>query len=738
MNTRVQQKASRPTLTPLHQIVALEAGRWRATGDDPQFRVEWPAELEPGEYRAVFELALPPGADPGLFLDLGDGWSSQSWLPLQPAAGGRHWQADLRLPASPRPARLDPMSAPGAFETGDVHLLRRSDLVAVLESLGRIADSAPAALPRAITAMRESVAVGTRAAVATAHWSDGEAVTYQAWLLAHDTPTPAMTARMRRIVDALPRRPLVSLVLPLAGIAPDLLDASLAAVVDQIYPDWELWALSASDGADAARSAVLSRHAARCSRVRPAMLPGDAPAAVLSACRGEWVGLLDDAARPAPHALLAMVAAVARRADAAMVYADADEVAADGMRVAPIFKPAWNPELAAVQDLAGPLALYAGERLRRAPVAGASDVRALFGAVSADLAPREVVHVPLLLAQRPTDSGRSHATASDAARPSPALPEPLPRVALVVPTRDQCALLSRCVDGLLASAYPRLEVVVVDNRSSEQDTLDYLARIAADPRVRILRYDQPFNYSAINNFAVSQVDADVVGLVNNDIEPIARDWLEQMLHHAVQPDVGAVGAMLYFPDDTIQHAGVIVGLGGVAGHAFARWPRGSVGPHGRLRAPQEVSAVTAACLLVRRAVYLQADGLDETLAVAFNDIDFCLRLRALGYRNVWTPHAELYHHESASRGTEDTEEKRRRFEREVLAMLERWGESLRHDPAYHPALSLETGGDHRLAAEPRLSLRHFVDRPFEIGRGTGHTAGEDIGPAANTSVRGGR
>src|SRR5690606_18062096 len=222
----------------------------------------------------------------------------------------------------------------------------------------------------------------------------------------------------------------------------------------------------------------------------------------------------------------------------------------------------------------------------------------------------------------------------------------------------------------------------------DPDALAYLAELDRHERIRVLRYDAPFNYSAINNFAVRESDGDIVALVNNDIEVISPDWLEEMVSHALRPDVGAVGAMLYYPNDTIQHAGVVLGVHGVAAHLYAGMPRGYPGHGGRARVAQSLSAVTGACLVVRRDAYEQVGGLDESLQVAFNDIDFCLRLGAAGYRNVWTPFAELYHHESASRGSEDTEEKKRRFAQEVDSMLQRWGARLQFDPAYNVNLSL--------------------------------------------------
>jgi GT2 family glycosyltransferase len=217
----------------------------------------------------------------------------------------------------------------------------------------------------------------------------------------------------------------------------------------------------------------------------------------------------------------------------------------------------------------------------------------------------------------------------------------------------------------------------------------------------VLHQPGAFNYSAINNRAVHEARGEVVGLLNNDLEVITPDWLEEMVSQAIRPDIGCVGAMLYYPNDTIQHAGTVLGVGGVAGHAFRDFPRGTDGKFNRARLVQNYSAVTAACLVVRKDVYEQVAGLDEKeLAVAFNDVDFCLKVRAAGYRNLWTPFAEFYHHESASRGADDTPDKADRFRREIEAMQLRWGPKLTSDPAYNPNLTLELN-DFSLAVPPR-------------------------------------
>ncbi len=264
-------------------------------------------------------------------------------------------------------------------------------------------------------------------------------------------------------------------------------------------------------------------------------------------------------------------------------------------------------------------------------------------------------------------------------------------VCLVIPTRDQLALTRQCISSILdKTTYETYEIIVVDNGSVEPETLAYFDEINKHEHVRVLDYDFPFNYSAINNFAVSHTDADIIGLINNDIEVISDGWLTEMVSHAVRPENGCVGAMLYYPNDTIQHAGVIMGVGGVANHSHKRFKRGEFGYYGRLTVVHNLSAVTAACLLVRKDVYEEVGGLNEdSLTVAFNDIDFCLKVREAGYLNVWTPFAELYHHESVSRGTEDSPEKLARFKGECDYMMTEWKEQIEVDPYYSPNLTLK-------------------------------------------------
>jgi GT2 family glycosyltransferase len=286
-----------------------------------------------------------------------------------------------------------------------------------------------------------------------------------------------------------------------------------------------------------------------------------------------------------------------------------------------------------------------------------------------------------------------------------AMPQPAPLVSIIIPTRNGLDLLRQCVDSIVQrSSYTAFEIVIVDNGSDDPACLAWMRQAAQDPRISVRRDDSPFNFSALNNAAVAEARGEFIALVNNDIEVITPGWLEEMVSLAARPGIGAVGARLWYSDGTLQHGGVITGIGGGAGHAHKRLRRDQPGMMGRAQRLQALSAVTAACLVVRREAYNAVGGLDEeAFVVAFNDIDFCLKLRDSGLRNLWTPFAELYHHESVSRGSDRHPSRKQRFERERAALQARWGAALARDPAYNPNLTLNNE-NFALADPPRVSL----------------------------------
>ena len=573
---------------------------------------------------------------------------------------------------------------------------------------------------------------------------------YGRWVRRFDTLTPRVTAALCARLAALRSRPKIALVLLAHAANGERLMASIASVKAQIYPHWEL--LVALDAhTPQALQHRLALDAARDERIRLVRCEagagtGAALCAALAQVSAQSVGLLGDSDTLAKHALLLMAEAMERHPHAEVFYSDEDELDARGQRCNPHFKCDWNPELLLCSPYLRQLTIYRTALVRRHRDALAQvpddDAELLYHELALRcteaLGASGVVHVPHVLchsrAGAPVPGLRGAQAVRDRLqrigldarvdidplggyRLSFAPPTPRPLVSIVIPTRDRLDLLQPCIASVLAwTRYTRFEIIVVDNGSEQPQTLRYLEQLMADDdRVRVLRDERPFNYAELNNLAVAQAEGEFIALLNNDTEVISSDWLGDMLGLAALPGIGAVGARLWYDDMSLQHAGVVLGLGGVAGHAHRQLEIGQAGYRGRAHLLQAVSAVTAACLLVRKATYLAVGGLDQdAFAVAYNDVDFCLRLRAAGFRNVWTPNAELFHYESKSRGNDLSDEHIERYRGEVAAMLERWGLVLKHDPAYSPNLSLDDEA-FGLAWPPRVSLlRPWFDEPAPV------------------------
>jgi GT2 family glycosyltransferase len=737
----------------MHQLSHLHANAWDATGSDPQFLLGFPLPLDAGVYRIVATLHGQDPVTPCLYMDHGDGWSEATSMRLERCGDGGRWSITAYLPRVEGPARFDPMDHAGEFRFDGVTIERLADSEALLTLLGRCVEQDPASAAALFQQARNIAA--SHGFGACCRWlislgentrRAGEWTSYQDWIRQFEVLAPGRVLQLRDAISRLPRRPLISLVLVVTENDASRLQACLDSVLGQIYPDWEL-CLAEEGNSNAAMKGVLEAYAATCSRVR--LIERERPdqrlswSDAFSLAHGSHVAFLHECPVLPPHAIFAFADAIIRNAQARIFYSDVDRMEASGFRADPYFKPDWNAELLVSQDYLNPLAVYDSALVRAVGGPGSrmdgNGLHELALRCVTDLNASGIVHLPLVLchareldvaASQGSDGNEPGVAVADAgsaghgridepsrlaamgdsdSRPRQDGPQPAPKVSLIIPTRDRLDLLRRCIDSILSlTTYPNFEVVIVDNQSAEPATLEYLSGIQASARVRVISFDAPFNYSAINNHAVDQVDGEIIGLINNDIEVISPDWLEQMVKHAIRPGIGAVGAMLYYPDDTIQHAGVMLGLGGVAGHPYSRYARGFPGQMGRARLVQSLSAVTGACLLVRRQVYQDVGGLNERLTIAFNDVDFCLKLLKHGCRNVWTPFAELYHHESASRGSEDTPEKKARFQSEVDYMIQTWGDLLGNDPAYNPNLSLKHGDAFALAFEPRHSLDRWV------------------------------
>ena len=532
--------------------------------------------------------------------------------------------------------------------------------------------------------------------------------------------------------------PLISIIMPTFNTNGTHLRECIESVIRQKYTNWELCICDDFSTAWHVRR-ILKEYQSKDPRIKIHLREHnghicEASNDALKMAKGEFVALLDHDDILSDNALFYVGHELQKKPYANLLYSDEDKVNNDGSRSCPHFKPAFNIDLLLSYNFISHLGVYRREIINR--VGG---FRAGFeGSQDHDLAlrtvlessPDQIIHIPRVLyhwrahpestASNPdskdytTESGlkaiqsfldEQHqrggikATAKKQAKNRYYchwhLPKEQPSVELIIPTRDQSKILSVAIKSIASkTTYKNYKITIVDNQSVEPATKEYFKKIKNihKEKIKIIKYNKRFNYSAINNFAVKQSKADIIVLINNDVEVISEDWLSEMVSHANRPDVGCVGAKLYYSNGLIQHGGVIIGIGQVAGHSHKYFPKNSPGYVDRLQYVQQLTAVTAACLAVRREVFNKVGGLNEKdLTVAFNDVDLCLRVHARGYRNIFTPYAELYHHESISRGAEDSPEKQERFRKEIKYMLNQYDiqniEELPCDLFYNPNLT---------------------------------------------------
>ena len=703
--------------------------RWQATTDDPRFRLA--VVLRPGWYRAELRIRVPHRRQDSVhgnarfYLDAGEGESEAEGmgLPFRVGAIAERW---LRVPRRAR-LRVDPVEYAGSFELEHFRLQRGSAATARIAMRIRVDGIG-----------KSPAAAGTDAAL-WEPYNDSferpaeETPNYGRWIA--EVEPVAHRQRFERwdSVATDPDGPLCSVIIPAVDPPQAEIEAALHTLQALKNPNWELCVLQDAKSAPAA----FPDARLRCIPVEPVAEPSptnlyrDPPAepfvtAAIAAARGEFIVFLNPRDRLAPQALAGLAWALERQPDASLVYTDHDFIDGLGMRSDPFFKPDWSPDLFYSANYLGPAVWIRrkhAESVRKAEES-IDSVHDLLCKVVAASGERDIVHVPGILYHRQRDEAQDDSplldrrstrdlldiealvrrenpgarllrTAEGCARIVWPVPDPRPRVSLIVPTRDGREHLRRCIESLCSHTRERgFEILVVDNQSSCPETLAYLERIGADtnlanrPPIRVLRYDHPFNFSAINNMAAREANGEILGFLNDDVEATHPDWIEEIVGQMSRPGIGCLGAKLLYPDGNVQHAGIVLGMGGIAGHPHRHAEGRSPGYFGRLQMVHNVSAVTGAALFIRRGLYEELGGMDEEgLVVAFNDVDLCLKTLAAGYRNLWTPFAEFVHHESITRGHDRSEENAARLAREEAVMVARWGDRLQSDPYYNANLT---------------------------------------------------
>lgn len=745
-------------LVPLHQLrrngAADDGETWEMIGDDPQFLLRGKRDgYRPGMYRLCVKLGAPALLkEPKLYLDGGEGYNEAATIPLIRSDDGRRLSATFELRSRTTGLRFDPSQEPGQVWIESVQLRRISTSGLRLMRLARVLGQRVRSPRDLITLARRGFALYRQggipalreAAIREAGRHDDRAGdgSYSRWIRLYDTLTPERLAAMRAEAEALPCKPLISVVMPVYNTPENLLREAIESVRAQAYPHWEFCIADDASTAPHIRR-ILNEYARADRRIKVVFREENghisrASNSALELASGEWIALLDHDDVLRPHALLEVAKTINRHPGAELIYSDEDKIDEAGQRFDAFFKPDFSLEMFRSQNYLNHLTVHRAANVRavggwRTGFEGSQDYDLNLRIIER-VEPRHIRHIPKILYHWRAVSGSTAAGTSEKSyaweagrraleahvervglaasveevagtpfyRLRLSVPAPEPLVSLIVPTRDGLKFLRGCIESIREkTTNTNYEIIVVDNGSTDPETLKYLRTISRRRNTRVLRYDAPFNFSAINNFAVGKAKGSVIGLINNDIEVISPEWLTEMTSWALQPGVGCVGAKLLYADGKIQHGGIVLGVQGVANHSHKHFDRCTPGYFGRMKVIHNVSAVTAACLLVRREIYDEVGGLNETdLKVAFNDVDFCLKVREAGYRNVWTPYAELYHLESVSRGAEDDPVKIARFRSEIAYMQRNWGTALVTDPFYSPSLTIERE-DFSLAFPPR-------------------------------------
>ncbi len=548
---------------------------------------------------------------------------------------------------------------------------------------------------------------------------------YEIWMKKNESQS---REELNQELKQLSFQPKVSIVTAVYNPELEHLVSAVESVKNQIYENWELCLADASDKEEI--RSYLKNLEKEDKRFKVKLLPKNISIAgntneAINLATGEYLAFMDHDDTLAEFALLEVAKALNRDKNLDLIYSDEDKLSLSGKRIDPHFKPDWDPDLLNSFNYITHLVVARAELIREV-----GQLREGFeGAQDYDLILRiterteKIAHIAKILyhwrlsrtstaydistKNYAIESGKKALEAHLERLKIPGSVETTkypclyriryeisgePKISIIVPTKDNSNYLKKCIESILSkSTYKNYEILIIDNASKETEAIAYLKELKNNHQIKILEFNEEFNFSKLNNFAAKQARGEYLVLLNNDTEVISPDWLESMLEQAQRDEVGVVGAKLYYPDQTVQHAGVILGMGdGFAGHAFALQPKYSTGYYTRLVAVQNYLAVTAACLMVKTSIYHEVGGFDENLQVAFNDVDFCLKVVEKDYRVVWTPYAELYHKESQTRGYDRNESQKKKFEEESVYSEKKWHKFFsKGDPYFNPNLTLK-------------------------------------------------
>lgn len=552
---------------------------------------------------------------------------------------------------------------------------------------------------------------------------------YQRWLIKNFRKKADLSSLGKRI-EKLEYKPVIGIIMPVYNTPCEYLEQAIESVIDQVYPYWEL---CIADDASTETHVIETLHyySQKDNRIKVALREqngniSEASSTALSLASGDFIALLDHDDLLSKDALFEVALLLNQHPNADMIYSDEDKVGDDGYHSEPYFKPDWCPDSFLSRMYTSHLGVY-----RRSVIEKIGGFRRGFeGSQDYDLVlrfteqtkPQNIYHIPKVLYHwriHPSSTAQSLDAKNYATEAGKkALQETLERrgepgqvtdspgghyivryaiksrdkISIIIPTRNLGSILDTCLTSIFhKSTYENYEVLVIDNGSDESETLKVFEKwLSKEPnRFRCVQYDIPFNYSKINNYAVNFVESPYLLFLNNDTEVITEDWLEAMLEQCQRPSVGVVGVMLLYPDRTIQHAGVIQ-VGQVAGHSHKYFHESEHGYFNQIQTVNNYSALTAACLMCKRSIFNDINGFNEDFKVAFNDVDFCLRVKNLDLNNIYLPHVRLFHHESKTRGAENSNSKIKRFKSEISLFNTLWPDFINRDPCYSLNLSRDS------------------------------------------------
>ena len=742
-NNLFAKKTNRYDLIPANEIKTTPSTtEYTSTGKDPYFIVEFEeGSLKAGWYWLSMDITVIKGVllSPLLYFDYGHGFNEIDVWNLPTVDNGKI-ACLINLSSDILQLRLDPTTTIGIFNI-DGFSLKPAGTIKVFQigmsiykkinkpdenNLSFYAGLTGTFLTTGKLNLREKV---REAIYYNKSYSCDQ---YKDWYKLYDTISSIQLKGIQQLSGHLAYQPLFSIIMPVYNAPVIFLKKAIESLRNQAYKKWELCIADDKSTHDDVRK-LLQEYQLKDKRIKIVFRKinghiSNASNSALALATGDFIVLLDQDDELPAHCLFMVATALNKNKNLGIIYSDEDKIDEKGNRFDPYFKTDWNKELFYGQNMINHLGVYNHSLIKkiggfREGYEGSQDYDLALRCIE-HLKPEQIYHIPHVLyhwraikgSTAISVSNKSYAVSAglralqdhfkrtaqsaipmenvhNSIRVKWPLPKKLPLVSIIIPTKDKVSVLSTCIKSLLQNTiYTNFEVLIIDNNSEESVTHDYYKKIQLENKhIKVFAFNSAFNFSAMNNFGVKHSKGEVLVLLNNDTEVINDDWLNEMVSHCLRSEVGAVGAKLYYPNGHIQHAGVFLFEDSPGVHIYLNREKNDPGYFNKLNLVQNYTAVTAACLAVKKSVFIKAGGLDEeNLKVAYNDVDFCLKLVTMGYKNVWTPFAQLKHYESLSRGSDMDEVNLPRFKKEQSHMLQKWDSLMKNDPFFNHNLGIDT------------------------------------------------